>query len=302
VQDKIARLIAEIEMGTPVSPEGDPGRTRIYAAVHETNPITRSGSSRSGLRPARTPKAGCLRHPTASPTPAGRHLRPRRRLPCAASIGRPERRTTIRRRLGRRRNGFVGVTMSYRLAPQHRFPAGPDDVAAAVAWVAREHCRAWRRPQRHRATRAIGRRHRHVAGYGRPRRGATRGVRALALIRGVLRLRAFEKRGATSAYLGDDPAEAAAAASSFGARRPESAVLVCVSHFDTRHSTTSESASPMPSTSATAGARISVLAAHNHLSPDRDLNASRHRRPDSSPIGSPSSCASIRPGRAGVLA
>lgn len=31
--------------------------------------------------------------------------------------------------------GFVGVAMTYRLAPANPWPAGPDDVAAAVAWL-----------------------------------------------------------------------------------------------------------------------------------------------------------------------
>ena len=34
------------------------------------------------------------------------------------------------------RNGFIGVNVTYRLAPQHRWPAGAEDVAAAVRWVA----------------------------------------------------------------------------------------------------------------------------------------------------------------------
>jgi acetyl esterase/lipase len=33
------------------------------------------------------------------------------------------------------RNGFIGVNITYRLAPQHRWPAGAEDVAAAVRWV-----------------------------------------------------------------------------------------------------------------------------------------------------------------------
>jgi triacylglycerol lipase len=33
------------------------------------------------------------------------------------------------------RNGLIGVTMTYRLAPEHTWPAGSDDVAAAVRWI-----------------------------------------------------------------------------------------------------------------------------------------------------------------------
>ena len=32
-------------------------------------------------------------------------------------------------------SGFVGVTMTYRLAPAHTWPAGGEDVASAVAWL-----------------------------------------------------------------------------------------------------------------------------------------------------------------------
>ena len=33
------------------------------------------------------------------------------------------------------RNGMVGVTMTYRLAPQAAWPAGPEDIGTAVRWV-----------------------------------------------------------------------------------------------------------------------------------------------------------------------
>jgi acetyl esterase/lipase len=33
------------------------------------------------------------------------------------------------------RNGMVGVTITYRLAPEHRWPSGSDDVSRAVQWV-----------------------------------------------------------------------------------------------------------------------------------------------------------------------
>jgi len=31
--------------------------------------------------------------------------------------------------------GWIGVTMTYRLAPQHRWPSGPEDMARAVTWL-----------------------------------------------------------------------------------------------------------------------------------------------------------------------
>ena len=34
-------------------------------------------------------------------------------------------------------HGFVGAVMNYRLAPEHRWPSGGDDVAAAIAWLRR---------------------------------------------------------------------------------------------------------------------------------------------------------------------
>jgi triacylglycerol lipase len=33
------------------------------------------------------------------------------------------------------RSGFIGVNVTYRLAPQHQWPSGAEDVAAAVRWV-----------------------------------------------------------------------------------------------------------------------------------------------------------------------
>jgi acetyl esterase/lipase len=36
------------------------------------------------------------------------------------------------------KNGFIGVNIDYRLAPEFRWPAGAEDVASAIQWVAKE--------------------------------------------------------------------------------------------------------------------------------------------------------------------
>jgi acetyl esterase/lipase len=36
------------------------------------------------------------------------------------------------------KNGFIGVNITYRLAPEFRWPAGAEDVASAVQWVSKE--------------------------------------------------------------------------------------------------------------------------------------------------------------------
>jgi acetyl esterase/lipase len=36
------------------------------------------------------------------------------------------------------KNGFIGVNMTYRLAPQNPWPAGAEDVASAIQWVSKE--------------------------------------------------------------------------------------------------------------------------------------------------------------------
>ena len=56
------------------------------------------------------------------------------------------------------RNGFIGVNMTYRLAPQHQWPAGAEDVAATVRWVRDQHRRARRRSRARVPDGAFGRR------------------------------------------------------------------------------------------------------------------------------------------------
>jgi acetyl esterase/lipase len=100
------------------------------------------------------------------------------------------------------RSGMIGVTMNYRLAPEHRWPSGAEDVGAAVAWLAAHIGEHGGDPARivlvgssAGAT--------HVAGYaGIEQRDA--GVRGVALLSGAYDLELFDA-AILEPYLGSDP-------------------------------------------------------------------------------------------------
>jgi triacylglycerol lipase len=107
------------------------------------------------------------------------------------------------------RNGWVGVTMSYRLAPAHTWPAGAQDVAAAVAWVRANIAGYGGDPERivvigHSAGCV------HVASYlvGQGG-GALDGVRGAGLLSGFYVIGDGDERGEVETrYYGDAPAAA----------------------------------------------------------------------------------------------
>jgi acetyl esterase/lipase len=231
VQDKIARLIAEIKMGTPVSPEAILAVRELYAPFQETEPYDQIGVVRDEAY--------------------GNHER--QRLDIFAPDGIAEPRPVVifvhgggftggeRHAAGTpyydnvgvwaARNGFVGVTISYRLAPQHKFPAGPDDVASAVAWV-RENIAAHGGDPSAIVLLGQSAGASHVAAYG-AREQRDDSVRAIALMSGVYDFAPFEAAPNIRAYLGDDLAQLRAAASVDGLVASKLPVLVCVSEFDT---------------------------------------------------------------------
>ncbi|MQA84377.1 MAG: alpha/beta hydrolase fold domain-containing protein [Streptosporangiales bacterium] len=106
--------------------------------------------------------------------------------------------------------GLLGVTMTYRLAPQHGWPAGAEDVAAAVAWV-RAHIGGYGGdPERivlagHSAGAA------HVASYlaRYPEEDGPDkdGVAAAAMFSGIYDLETAERNDLLRSYFGPDPVE-----------------------------------------------------------------------------------------------
>jgi len=102
------------------------------------------------------------------------------------------------------RHGWTGVTMTYRLAPVHTWPAGAQDVASAVAWVRAEIDSFGGDPERivlvgHSAG-AV-----HVASFlaGQGDTSDTDGIRGAALLSGIY----ASSAGVAPVYFGDHPPE-----------------------------------------------------------------------------------------------
>ncbi len=104
------------------------------------------------------------------------------------------------------RNGWVGVTMTYRLAPEHTWPSGAQDVAAAVAWIRDNIASYGGDPDRiviaRNSAGAV-----HVASYVTGQGGGSLdGVRGAAVLSGFYEVSLAERGPAERAYYGDAPA------------------------------------------------------------------------------------------------
>jgi len=107
------------------------------------------------------------------------------------------------------RHGWVGVTMTYRLAPEHTWPSGAQDVAAAVAWIRENIAGYGGDPEKIVvAGNSAGAVHvaSFVAGQGG---GSLAGVAGAALLSGIYQLRPPVPGEPEHAYYGPDPDPAA---------------------------------------------------------------------------------------------
>jgi triacylglycerol lipase len=131
------------------------------------------------------------------------------------------------------KNGFVGATMTYRLAPAHRYPSGAIDVAAAVRWIRANASRHGGDPEAivvvgqsagaiHAATYAA-RTDLYVASGG--------GVAAFVLLSGVYDFTAANQPPHVYAYFGD-AATAAAASPLAGLVCAGVPLMLAVAQFD----------------------------------------------------------------------
>jgi acetyl esterase/lipase len=101
------------------------------------------------------------------------------------------------------RSGMVGVTMNYRLAPEHRWPSGAEDVGAAVAWLA-ANVKAYGGDPSRIVLMGSSAGATHVAGYaGTPDRDPA--VRGVVLLSGAYDLPLFDDPSILAPYFGSEP-------------------------------------------------------------------------------------------------
>lgn len=277
MREDIARAVAAIDVGSPATPEAIGAVRALYAPYQETEPyqqieVTRDaryGPDERHRLDVFAPQDGLTGRPVVLFAHGGGFVGGDKRTPGTPyydNVG-----------LWAARNGYVGVTMTYRLAPQHRYPAGAEDVASALSWVIANVGRHGGDPagvvllgQSAGAT--------HVASYGaRPDLHVQPGggVRGIALLSGVYDFSVFEAAPNVRAYIGDGPNAAAGASSLRGLVDSRLPLLLSVAQFDTPefHAQAWRLASALFERDGVCP-NFSYLPGHNHLSQITHLNAS----------------------------
>lgn len=128
----------------------------------------------------------------------------------------------------------IGVTMTYRLAPQHPWPAGPEDMGRAVEWVARNIAEHGGDPDgiflMGQSAGAV-----HVANYltdARFHRSAGRALTGALLISGVYDVAIADRNQFQKAYYGPDDTQWGQFSSLPGLVATDLPLLVTVSELD----------------------------------------------------------------------
>lgn len=212
MRDDTARAIAEI--GIPLSPAMIAASQDLYQAQHEAEPyrdVTVTRDERYGAHERQRldvfqPSANGGKRPVLIYVHGGGFIAGNKRVPGTAYYDNVA--------LWAVRNGYVGVTMTYRLAPENKYPAAAADVGGAVKWGI-EHVAAYGGDPENIVLLGQSAGSTHVATYAarpdlHPRTGG--GVRAIAMLSGVYDFTLMELADNARAYLGD-AADAAATGS-----------------------------------------------------------------------------------------
>jgi acetyl esterase/lipase len=174
------------------------------------------------------------------------------------------------------RNGMLGVTMTYRLAPEHRWPSGSDDVGRAAQWLRDNVAELGGDPERifvmGQSAGAV-----HVAGYiAREHSSGGEGwlPAGAILVSGLYDTRTMEKNPLFEAYFGNDSEDASRVSFLDSLARTKVPLLVILAEYDPRDF--QRQAAEL--NSAYVGQhqhwpRFVQLPGHNHLSTVFGLNA-----------------------------
>jgi len=159
---------------------------------------------------------------------------------------------------------YVGVTMTYRLAPAHCWPSGGEDVARAVEWLRENVIQFGGDPERifvmGQSAGAV-----HVADYV-ARFSPT--IAGALLISGIYDLAEAEPNQFQQAYYGQDPHGWGPASTAAGLLITKTPLMLTVSEFDpVDFQQQAASIAARYASTNKAFPRLHWLAGHNHLSP-----------------------------------
>lgn len=174
------------------------------------------------------------------------------------------------------RHGFVGVTITYRLAPEHRFPSGVEDLAAVVRWLKAniadhggDPCKIVLSGQSAGAT--------HVAGYVAHKAHHVAeggGIAGAILMSGIYDTLSCARNEFHRAYYGEDPKGWGPASCMAGLLNTPIPLMMTVSEFDPEDFQTQAAQLVGAWGVAKAGyPEMHYLAGHNHLSPAQSVGS-----------------------------
>jgi triacylglycerol lipase len=172
--------------------------------------------------------------------------------------------------------GFVGVTMTYRLAPANHWPSGPEDMSRAVLWLRAHIAQFGGNPD---AIFLMGQSAgaAHVAAYVSQSRFQPLGSTGLAgalMISGLYDVTTQPPNQFSAAYYGEDPAVCAEARNVMGLVESPLPLLFSVSEFDPRDF--QDQAAQLSQAWHQRHGRLpplEYLSGHNHLSPGQSIGS-----------------------------
>jgi arylformamidase len=170
--------------------------------------------------------------------------------------------------------GFVGVTITYRLAPAHRFPAGPEDLASVVRWLKANVTQYGGDPEKIVLSgQSAGAA--HVAGYVAHRShhaGEGGGIAGAILMSGIYDTLSCTPNDFHRAYYGDDPKGWGPPSCVAGLLNGEVPLMLTVSEFDPEDFQR-QAAQFVGAWGVAHGGypEMHYLAGHNHLSPAQSI-------------------------------